>query len=843
MALALNLHAITIESDLSKVENRLNALEDSIDYKFRNNYIDELSEIELTLEQKKPLPIKQYVKSVYQLSQIYNQNGDFDKTDKLLNHAFEIINNSNFENDPNIRYLYVSQGLMWFRVGNNDLARKSLERAKEIFEQQDDMSIDYAICLMNLSTVYSEGKDLALSQLFLESAQELFENNHIAQSKQKMGFYLLVLNNLGNNYLRLRQFEKAESAFKEVIDKCGREDERFDDIKILAINNLCNILCLKGNYEEAISLATKELESTNNYRIEELLYQNIIFSESNLKTDNFSLEKRLNDYNGLVINHTYDLFSNFSTREIESYWTNQSQALISINNYAAYKSNYPPIVGIAYDNAVYTKSFLLKFNTIIPLLAASSGNTTLINTNNEISRLKNKLNDKNTPADSLNYILNRINFLEKEILTSIPDIRTIVEEEIPPFSQIQKSLDKKDVAIEFVLLPDFSSLSNVKFYYGALILKKDYQYPLIVKLCDMDEFEAFFDEKSALNKDDVNNLYALNNDSIYNLIWNPLESYINKGDNIYYSPSGDVNKINLSALSNGKKRLMDIYNIHEVITTGNIPKLKEANRTDYHSALLYGGIDYSESPEAMAQQSTKTRNAFADFLETRSIDTRGNWKNLVATAYEAAQIESVLNENQIKTLLLSGNAANEESFKSISGKAPDILHIATHGFFFPEPQKRKNSPFLNGLISYTQKDESLFYSGLLFAGANNIWNGKNIKSDLEDGILTADEISRLDLNNCKVAVLSACSTGLGTVDIVDGVFGLQRGFKQAGVKSIVMSLWKVDDSATAELMIAFYKSLNKGSSPHDALDEAKRKLIKDKRFSDPYYWAAFVVLD
>lgn len=151
--------------------------------------------------------------------------------------------------------------------------------------------------------------------------------------------------------------------------------------------------------------------------------------------------------------------------------------------------------------------------------------------------------------------------------------------------------------------------------------------------------------------------------------------------------------------------------------------------------------------------------------------------------------------------------------------------------------------FFSNLISYTQKGESMFYSGLLFAGANNVWNGVNVRPDVDDGVLTADEVSRVDLSNCKLVVLSACNTGLGTVDMVDGVFGLQRGFKQAGVGSIVMSLWKVDDQATAELMIAFYQALNAGRTPHEALDQAKRKLIKNKRFSDPYYWASFILLD
>ncbi|QYS89626.1 CHAT domain-containing protein [Flavobacterium davisii] len=131
-------------------------------------------------------------------------------------------------------------------------------------------------------------------------------------------------------------------------------------------------------------------------------------------------------------------------------------------------------------------------------------------------------------------------------------------------------------------------------------------------------------------------------------------------------------------------------------------------------------------------------------------------------------------------------------------------------------------------------------SGLLFAGANNSWRKTNNETNADDGILTAKEIANLDLSNCKLVVLSACETGLGQINGSEGVFGLQRAFKMAGVQNIIMSLWKVPDVQTAELFGIFYAACFNGKSIQEAFNEAQNKM---KEKYSPYYWAGFVLLE
>jgi CHAT domain-containing protein len=169
----------------------------------------------------------------------------------------------------------------------------------------------------------------------------------------------------------------------------------------------------------------------------------------------------------------------------------------------------------------------------------------------------------------------------------------------------------------------------------------------------------------------------------------------------------------------------------------------------------------------------------------------------------------------------------------LDGQKKRIVHIATHGFY------QEGNPQEN-----TDLNAALTRCGLFFSGADNKRMGEPLPANLDDGILTAEEIAQLDFRGLEIVVLSACKTGQGQISS-DGVFGLQRGFKKAGAKSILMSLWKVDDAATSLLMTEFYKYWISGMSKHDALERAKQTVRShtEKGWDDPIYWAAFILLD
>ncbi|MBR4214737.1 MAG: CHAT domain-containing protein, partial [Bacteroidales bacterium] len=227
--------------------------------------------------------------------------------------------------------------------------------------------------------------------------------------------------------------------------------------------------------------------------------------------------------------------------------------------------------------------------------------------------------------------------------------------------------------------------------------------------------------------------------------------------------------------------------------------------------------------------------AFRDVPDLENTTLRTGVQNLIGTKIEAQQITDILRNNGYQVSENNDIYATEESFKNLSGSGLNLLHIATHGFYQPKDTVVNNS--------YEKEDISLSQSGLLFAGANSAIDPqkrKEIPEGFDDGILTAKEISRMDLKGLDLVVLSACQTGLGEVTS-EGVFGLQRGFKKAGANTIVMSLWKVDDNATKDLMTEFYKNLVSGKSKRDAFLGAQAMLRS--KYKDPKKWAAFVMVD
>jgi CHAT domain-containing protein len=130
-------------------------------------------------------------------------------------------------------------------------------------------------------------------------------------------------------------------------------------------------------------------------------------------------------------------------------------------------------------------------------------------------------------------------------------------------------------------------------------------------------------------------------------------------------------------------------------------------------------------------------------------------------------------------------------------------------------------------------------SGIVLAGANDVWV-RTEKGDADDGVLTAQEVTQIDLRKNDLVVLSACETGLGDIKGSEGVYGLQRSLKMAGVKYIIMSLWQIPDKETVEFMGAFYKNLLSLKDIRGAFFEAQKEM---RSKYDPYYWGAFVLME
>jgi CHAT domain-containing protein len=374
--------------------------------------------------------------------------------------------------------------------------------------------------------------------------------------------------------------------------------------------------------------------------------------------------------------------------------------------------------------------------------------------------------------------------------------------------------------------------------YAALILTSETKTgPELVTLGNGDDLENRYGRyyQNAI-KQKLDDPYS------YNQFWKPIQSKLTNIKKIYFSPDGVYNFINPSTLENPttKRYLLDEMEIAIVNNTadiliskpkGNIKKATLIGFPEYHrkninqgKANLSSDVDY----RAIKADSSSSR-----FMSGSAVS------ELPGTKTEVNGIEGLLKAGKFDVSKLMMGDATEDKVKGLH--SPDILHIATHGFFMNELSAMgEGARGITGVTAQKLSENPLLRSGLLLAGAGEtIAKGKDDNAR-EDGILTAYEAMSLDLQNTELVVLSACETGLGQVKNGEGVYGLNRAFRAAGAKSVLMSLWKVDDDATQKLMTEFYSEWLKGTDKKQAFRKAQLKLRET--YSHPYYWGAFVTV-
>lgn len=497
--------------------------------------------------------------------------------------------------------------------------------------------------------------------------------------------------------------------------------------------------------------------------------------------------------------------------ESDTYLQDGEATLYHIPEWASWNPTDSVSVSIAYNAVLLMKGLTLRYNSLAPYYEKYPE---IVTSKTKLDRMRDSIYAISDDNNRL-LALHRYQIEEREILKEVNHEMINVH-----WEDIYRGLKEDEACIEFVKYKKnaYSWCEGVSTpHYVALILSTKTSFPVFVDLFDESELA------------DVYNLQPKSYDtgmgtSLYSKIWGVLKKYIEGKSRVYFSPSGLLNLINIENLTNdtSKKTALEEFNLYRVSSTKRILDVKD--KMDITSIASFGGIDYKDSSE------------YADI--TNMMNTRGNWNFLQNTLSEVSHIKEYFN-NKVKVSIFTGKNATESAFKSLDGTNSNLIHIASHGYYIPQSSRNSLPYFKNSDYTKAVQDE-LFYSGIVLSGGQKSWVHSSYGPDNNDGILSSYEISKLDLHNVDLVVLSACETGLGD-NLYDGIYGLQRAFKKAGAKSILMSLWQIDDKATSEYMSLFYKKLSNGSSIHDAY--VGTVLDMKKKYVDPYYWASFVLLD
>ncbi len=749
-----------------------------------------------------------YGNTLNELGALYISLSDFNKAEIILKKAIKIREENRELRPLDYAASLNNLGECYRNIGNVEEAINLYKISAEIhFKIQDTVSIGYAATLNNLAIAYSMKSD------YREALSLMLKSSEMTKGKPDDIFsFSRNLRNIGTLYLYIDDFENAEKyllSSKSLMMKVGKTNQ---EDYILVLGSIAYMYEKQNRHSKAIK-----------YEIECLQLQNILLE-------------------------TYSRF--LLTNQMEQYLVEIADFYKTFRNYTCtYSSKYPTLCNQAFNNEILLKCFMLNNSLQIKNALRCNNDSLLKSTFNKRELLSDTLGklytQRGVPDSSIDAFKIKIEKLEKILVNNSEIFRQFNQHIKTDWKQVKNAL-KNDELVVNIIKVNYAKEGKDSIIYGALLLRSGYKHPKYITLFEQKQFDSVF----SYSINDYSRVYNINK-MLYDLIIKPIEAYQKNINKIYFSVSGLLNNINLSAILIDSNTIFgEKYHIHILNSSADIVTFQPTylDIKSIKKAIVYGGVDYNKTTNTPVNSEPINDNiGVPKVAEIASRSTILKFNYLPGTEKEAKSIQHLCSTYNMPSISFIGENATEESFKQLSGKQElYILHIATHGYFFPDPEQKTEKQFQKSIETETKNvfkwsDNPLLRSGLIFAGANHAWsNPGHVSESTEDGILTSYEISNLDLSSCQLVVLSACETGLGDIKGSEGVFGLQRAFKMAGVKNIIMSLWKIPDAQTSELMTSFYTYCFVGKSVHDALQAAQSDMRKKY---PPYYWAGFKLLE
>ncbi len=764
------------------------------------------------------------------LAEINLSRGDYLKAEKYYNELYNL--NKSLENEDifyfiNCNLLFADYAL---RIGDINQAMKLQSENLKYYEKSK---------LSKTSTNY-------LNLLLLTATSELYFQNYekvaelllkaipLAEERKDKAIYidfLIVkanyclasgLNSRGNELiLEKNWWSKLKESFSEKSDlntdllkeaeKClvelvRKSKENSGENSFEYVRNLNRL----GNYYSSVGkkdLAYKALNQAQsilkpNKEKNKELYYNLLLSSVFVGIEKQNTQSILNEIESYYYNNLIDNFLFLSEDEKVFFSLNMEKKFEIINS--NYLANREEKSGEKlYDNVLALKNIALYSNQNI---------RNYLNNLNPI--LRKKYQELLFEKEQLLYNNSKdaellLNKKQRDLIVEINSQEQFkfLNPKSISWKSIRDYLRDDEVAIEIINVPENTKGKNDRRYY-ALIINKLYNAPKIVSLFKESELLKVLD-KNGQTKERIEMLYQNESVELYQFVWKKIENETLYKKNVFLSISGTLHTVSFPAILNNKN-----VNLTYLGSTKDL--LKNENKISNKNKIsIFGDIEYGKLNET---NTSKLRY------------TNSNFQTLPYSKKEVNQIKEKFEKKNLKEILMfTKKTATESNFRNINSTKTDIIHVATHGFY--NKYGRNLDDFNDNVI-----ENDLLKTGLVFANAN-----KQLIDKKNDGIISSFEIAQMDLSGVDLVVLSACETGLGDIKGSEGVFGLQRAFKLAGVKSMIVSLWQVPDKSTSELMVHFYEFYLDGFSKKEALKKAQN-IIKDK-YKSPFYLAGFVLIE
>jgi CHAT domain-containing protein/Tfp pilus assembly protein PilF len=837
-----------------------------------------LSELNLALNQlKQSAEIYENIglehevaKAVHEVGLVYYYKGQYDKAQIFYQQSLALkeklkdtVGIALSLNDIGRLYFVQGKSFQALETHTRSLAIKEKDRDKPgiasslnnigmVYDQLGDfmMALDYYKQSLKIIEELDNQRGIAIVSNNIGIIQHYLENYEEAiQSYEQSLKIKEVLNdkdgiattwsNLGITYEKLEDYEKAFHYYQKSL--ALRTEIEDSHGMSYSLNNLGTLFIHSNEPEKVIENSLRALQISQEIGFPEGIKSaclNLIIAYRQ-KAQNDEALKYLDLLKNTVNKGLNTNYFSLTAEEKENYFATMESDFGRYYDFAAQNYEpYPQLADSCYNIILRNKSLALKSSTAMRKSILESGDSALIQQFEQWLDLRMNITMLYEDGEETKTLEQNANLLERELIKQSKDFSNLEQIKQLKWTQVQNVLAENEAAIEFVHYNIYEKFEDVvDVQYAALLIRSNQKHPVFIPLCKASELEAILGQTQSNQVAYVNEIYGTqrkSNSQLFEKIWKPLESTLKGIEKVYFSPAGLLHKIAFSAIRTTEHQyLSDLFELNQVNSTAQLIFSDRSKISNTDVSLVMGGIDYSSS---------KQQNAV--------------WEFLPGSLSEAKNIKQKLHANNLAVQLFTAKDATEENFKQKAADA-HVLHLATHGFFFPDPEQvladlKKKTPakkpdklmvfrgspnYAN--LSFLKNQNPLMRSGLVLAGANNVWD-RSAMAEGEDGILTAAEISNLDLRNAKLVVLSACETGLGDIKGSEGVYGLQRAFKMAGAQSLIMSLWQVPDKETSEFMSLFYQKLLIEKDTRKAFTQTQKEM---RNKYDPYFWAAFVLVE
>jgi tetratricopeptide (TPR) repeat protein len=810
--------------------------------------------------------------SLNNLAALYQAMGDYPKAEPLFKEALEIRQKVLGRQHPDTGSSLNNLATLYQAMGDyakaEPLFKEALEISLKVFGRERP---DTATSLSNLAALYEEMGDYAKAEpLFkeaLETRQKVFGREH---PDTAMG-----LNNLGELYRVMGEYAKAEPLFKEALEIRQKVLGREHSVTSGSLNNLAGLYEDMGDYaraeplyKEALEIRQKVLGREHPFTAISLNNLALLYTEEGDLAKAEPLYEEALEIFQKVLGGEHPLtatsLNNLAYLELDLGKVQEAKRLGQLG-YAAGVKAFSQILSfgsedqrLAYqrlqdpytlfavlgENDPFLAGAVLHHKGVVldsiieDRLLAETGkdeaNRELVDQLNAKKGMVAQLSLQTTAAspkeasESIQVLEQEVENIEGELARQGTDLGQARRALSIRVEDVKGALPNDTVLVEYVRYSHYLGKSKFESHYGAIVLSA-VAPPRWVALGSARDIDAALKRYQRLVRKASDDEIAAILRKVYNEVWEPVEQTFPTGTNrVVVSPDGELNFLSFATLLDREKGFVAEKYLIQYVTSGR-DLLREPQPTLSKQVIVMANPKFDRHIQLASDDPPSEDSSVLRGAEKRDIEDL-SFEELGGTEKESAQLLLKFGHWGWQAGSFSGSDVNKRALLYLH--SPYILHLATHGFFEPEDssseanQNEFQSPGVKSDLTKSRFFKNPMHrSGLALAGANTTiaaWKRGEAPPIEEDGILTAEDVSTLDLKGTWLVTLSACDTGSGEARAGEGVMGLRRGFVEAGAQNLLMSLWPISDEFTVQIMSDFYESAHQSGNAPEALAKVQR---------------------